>query len=162
MAGVSDALPPLLFDAEVLAAAAVAVAALTFLLGRGLTDSFPRRTARMTALVVGSPGWTFLYGATILVASVVAMVLLLLTFVGFPFALLLATALLAGAAVGCALAFVALGEWLAPAAVSTERAPAFGAVAAGAVTLVPVVGGLTTVALAILGLGAVLAVATDR
>ncbi|MFB6121070.1 MAG: hypothetical protein ABEJ68_08155 [Halobacteriaceae archaeon] len=159
---VTDLIPRVLYDFEALGTAAVLVALLTLTVGRSLAGALPERTARVTARVQVSPGWSFLYGTVVVVATSAFSVLLFFTFIGFPAAIALAVALVLAIAVGAAVAYVAFAQALTPTAVGRRVALLLGAVLAGTVTLVPVVGGLTTLAFGVAGFGAMFAALYDR
>jgi len=132
--------------------------ALLFLLGLFLLGAMPERLAALERSVVRSPGRALATGLLGFVASVVLVVVLVITIIGIPAALVVLLAVPIGAYVGLAAVAATLGAAL-PIAALKERPVvqlAAGVLALFVASLVPFAGTIAIVLATALGLGAIL------
>ena len=128
----------------------------TLVLGAVLLAVFPVASGRLAARVAEAPLETALYGLLALVGVPVLLVLVALTVIGIPLALVGAVLFALVAWVGSVYGRYALGEWLLASADVDHRWAALlvGVVVVALLGLVPVLGGVVRFVVLLLGLGA--------
>jgi len=137
-------------------AGAAAQGALLFLLGLLFVALAPDRFGRLQAAIVDSPLKTGAVGLGTIVAAVLAIVVLLVTIIGIPVALLLMLALPLAGYVGAAVAASVLGAALPITGLRGRPLAqlAVGIVLLAAISLIPFAGGLVLLGAVAAGVGA--------
>ena len=127
----------------------------TLVVGAILVAVVPDYTERKMAALLDEPVGSFLYGFVSLLFFVLAIVVLLFTFIGIPIALLLGLVLYLVWAVGASIAYLAIGERLVGGDGSWAKPLLVGASINGLLTLTGI-GSILTFAIGAAGFGAVL------
>jgi cytoskeletal protein CcmA (bactofilin family) len=136
----------------------------SFLLGGLLLVLFPAFTDEVSGQVRGDAIQSSFVALVAILASVLAILLVAITIIGIPLAILLAFAVGLTAWVGSVLGQYAVGDYVLRQSGREDRwlALALGVLGFAVLDLVPIVGGVATFLVGLLGFGATVAVLYDR